>query len=160
MVNKKMLLSILIIGCAATVAGAGTWAFFDDSLDVNNNTITSGNISLVPYQSTVDKFTVGPIAPGDSDPAAKTYALKNDGTVDGHLYAEINATGESNIPDLTTKLNGEEMTDGATIDLGSLDAGENITIAIGYDFEETGIDQNAQQDQTVEYDITYHLVQE
>jgi len=31
MLNKKMLLSVLIIGVVATVAGAGTWAAFSDS---------------------------------------------------------------------------------------------------------------------------------
>lgn len=158
MVNKKIILSILVLGCVATMAGAGTFAFFDDSAVVEDNTITAGTLTL--GTPVLTNFEITNIAPGDADPAAQTLSLTNGGTIDGHLYADITATGESGMSDLVTTLNNAAMTDGASIDLGVMTAGSTKDITIGYDFSETGFDQNLQQGQVVTYDITYHLVQD
>ena len=158
MLNKKMLLSVLILSVVATVAGAGTWAYFDSSQAVDDNTITSGTLTLTPGSSALDAFNIGPLAPGDSG-NAKTLNLVNDGNLNGYLYAEISASGESDLSDLTTTINGQTMTDGAKIYLGDLSAGDNMDINIDYDFDETGVDQNTQQGKTVTYNINYHLQQ-
>lgn len=158
MLNKKMLLSVLILSVVATVAGAGTWAYFDSSQTANDNTITSGTLILTPGSSALDVFNIGPLAPGDSG-NAKTLNLVNDGNLNGYLYAEISASGENDLPDLTTTINDKTMTDNAKIYLGELSAGDNMDINIDYDFDETGVDQNTQQGKTVTYNINYHLQQ-
>lgn len=159
MLNKKILLSVLIIGTIAVVAGAGTWAYFDSEQTVEGNTIGSGTLTLIPAgESALTAFTIENIVPGDSGTASAAN-LENSGSVPGHLYAEITATGEENMPDLAVTMNGEAVTDGATIDLGVLAAGATIPVNVAYDFEYLDEDQNAQQDQTVSYTINYHLMQ-
>lgn len=157
MVNKKIILSILIIGCIATVAGAGTWAYFDDTQSVYTNTVNTGTVDLIPGSSGLDAFTISNIVPGQSNSAAKTVSVKNNGNVDARLYAKITTSGPY-IPELSVKLADTPMTyTGQIIELGTLPAGQEKSIVIGYDYIDSNGDQNYQQNQQITYDITYHL---
>lgn len=62
--NKKMLLSILIIAFVG-IAAAGTWANYVVSDDANGNTLTTGTMGLELGQAGGDSFDVKYIIPGD-----------------------------------------------------------------------------------------------
>lgn len=159
MVNKKIILSVLVIGCIVTVAGAGTWAYFDDTEISGNNTITTGTIELTPGEGTLDSFTVDHIVPGDSQ-LIKTVTLKNTGDVKGYLYAEISTSNEGAVKDLETTIDGQKMYNTAKIYLGDLPAnGQSKTYEIRYNFVETHNNQNTQKNKAVTYTITYRLQQ-
>lgn len=158
LVNKKIILSVLVIGCIATVAGAGTWAYFDDAKTSNNNVIGTGTLSLTANGNALDSFTLKDLVPGKSDDKAKTISLKNGGTIKGQLTAEISATGDVP-PHLSVTLDGKPMTNGAKIDLGQLSSNEQKDFNIGYNFQDTGQSQNDEQSKTITYVITYRLKQ-
>jgi predicted ribosomally synthesized peptide with SipW-like signal peptide len=92
--DKKILVSVMVIGLVAALAGAGLYAYFSDVETSTGNTFTAGTLDL-----TVD---------GHNDPGVPTYVtledmapcewaeigpikLKNVGTIDGYadLHFEI-----------------------------------------------------------------------
>ncbi len=171
MLNKKMLLSVLVLGFVATVAGAGTFAYFDSEQISAANTITSGTLKLDVKDdgdNLIDSFAIGGttgLKPGDSG-NAKTYTLKNSGSLPGKLIATVTVTNGDKIPNLATTLtsasitNGAVLTNGATIDFGTVNAGAEIPISIDYVYTNVaGAPQNTEQDQTVTYSITYTMTQ-
>jgi spore coat-associated protein N len=46
MFNKKMLLSIFVLGLAVSLAGAGTWASLQDTGTDTANTFTAGTLDM------------------------------------------------------------------------------------------------------------------
>lgn len=46
MVNKRIILSIFVLGLAVTLAGAGTWAVFQNTETSNGNTFSSGTLDM------------------------------------------------------------------------------------------------------------------
>jgi spore coat-associated protein N len=172
MFNKKIILSVLILGFVATLAGAGTFAYFDSSVPVNDNTITAGSIYLTPVDgsgtvlSALTSFSVGGtsgIAPGT--PIADTvWHVKNTGTLPGTLTATVTFTGASGIPHLTTTIAGTAISSTSvspiTIPLGILNAGatKDITASSVY-VKDLLADQNTEMGKTVKYDVTFTLIQ-
>ena len=67
MVNKKIILSVLIIGCIATVAGAGTWAYYSTSATSSNNSFTAGNLTLKVTAEIGDKEMIPGTNLGDQN---------------------------------------------------------------------------------------------
>ncbi|PAV12554.1 hypothetical protein ASJ81_01350 [Methanosarcina spelaei] len=84
MVNKKIILSILIIGCIATVAGAGTWAYYTSSATSSGNSFTAGNMNI----SVTQEIGNVSIKPGD-ELGDKTIVVKNGGSI---AIGKINLT--------------------------------------------------------------------
>lgn len=76
MVNKKIILSVLIIGCIATVAGAGTWAYYTSSATSSGNSFTAGNMSI----SVTQEIGNVSIKPGDKI-GDKSITVKNEGSI-------------------------------------------------------------------------------
>jgi spore coat-associated protein N len=176
LVNKKIILSVLIIGCLATVAGAGTWAYFDDTKTSNNNAIETGTLKLSvdgsdASSTTFDTFSFTNLAPGDKDDNAKTFTVKNTGSLNGHLYADVSVVGSVpqhlkvtlRIPKNNGKdenyIDSDISTGKTDIDLGELDSGNTYNAVIGYDFTNDKNEQNIEQGQNLKYTITYHLKQ-
>lgn len=92
MLNKKMLLSLLVIGVVSVTAGAGTWAYFSDTETSTANTFTAGTLNLL--EDTEFSMTAGPMAPGESD--TQWYNVSNDGTLDLNISSmTLTVTGES-----------------------------------------------------------------
>lgn len=90
MLNKKMLLSVLIIGVVATAAGAGTWAAFSDTGYTRGNTFTAGTLDMFltdddeTEQNSVSATWKSPAAFKPGDEFEKTLHFTNKGTVDAH----------------------------------------------------------------------------
>jgi predicted ribosomally synthesized peptide with SipW-like signal peptide len=68
MINKKMILGVLAIGMLAVVAGATTWAYYQDTLTTTNNQITTAGFKA-------QYSTSNPMGQGVS---SADYAVWND----------------------------------------------------------------------------------
>lgn len=173
MLNKKMLLSLLVLGVVATVAGAGTWAAFSDTETSTGNTLTAGTLDLeVGGVGASLPFSVGnvyPLATGEIG----TINAKNAGSINGKLSLSIinvqddenglndpetkmgdtDAAGELS-SHLTIYANGIAVTPGMS--LGDLGAGEDQDIVLTYAVDDA--DNSIQTDKTT-FDIELTLDQ-
>ncbi|AKB17787.1 TasA family protein [Methanosarcina sp. WWM596] len=93
MFNKKVFMSIFVLGMAVTLAGAGTWAWMTDAGTSSDNTFTSGTLDMQlanngdDYSDGVTATWVSPanFKPGDRFSAELRFT--NVGTVNAnHLY--------------------------------------------------------------------------
>lgn len=82
MLNKKVILSILIIGTVATLASVGTWAYVQETVTSTGNGITVGTLHLIIYPDT-QVLTIEGVSPGSSGSLGQT--ITNSGTVPGKL---------------------------------------------------------------------------
>lgn len=88
--NKKIILSILMIGTIATMAGAGTWAAFSDTGTSSGNTITAGTLNMVlsdDDENALDNVVAtwtspAGFKPGDEFESALRFS--NTGSIDSH----------------------------------------------------------------------------
>ncbi len=174
MFSKKTLLSVLIVGVVATVAGAGTWAAFSDTETSNGNTFTAGTLDLVVGGGASLPFAVEnvyPTATGD----VGTISVTNAGTIDGTLSFEIiNVQDDENgVNDPESKMgdtdaagelsshlkiyaNGYEVTPDTAMSIGALGAGDNQNIVLTYAVDDA--DNSIQTDKTT-FDIKLTLDQ-
>lgn len=133
MLNKKVLLSVLIIGTIAIVAGAGTWAWFTDTQYSNGNTFTAGTLGLSVGDQTgtnIGKFTFNNIAPGFDK--TETVNVKNTGTIDGNLFVTIKDLQLSGVdPQLQNVLNVEIYAGSSQVASGKLASITNVKYPAG-----------------------------
>jgi predicted ribosomally synthesized peptide with SipW-like signal peptide len=80
MFNKKMLLSVLIIGVVSLLAGSATWAYFQDTETSDDNTLTAGTLDLTLTNA---PFTLTNKEPGDL--GTETQTIQNIGSLAGEL---------------------------------------------------------------------------
>ena len=92
MLNKKIILSILIIGTVATIATATTFAYFQDTINSNENEITTGILHLTINPDT-SFLTIEGVSPGSSGSLGQT--ITNSGTVPGKLKIDFGDIQES-----------------------------------------------------------------
>jgi predicted ribosomally synthesized peptide with SipW-like signal peptide len=86
--DKKILVSMMVIGLVAALAGAGLYAYFSDTETSTGNTFTAGTLDLkVDGQDdggTVAYYTLSNMKPGDVTVYYK-WVLKNTGSLPGKL---------------------------------------------------------------------------
>jgi spore coat-associated protein N len=93
--TKTVLMSVLMIGIVALVAGAGTFAYFSDVETSSGNTFTAGTIDLTPDNPGTFVTGLGNLAPAEDNPAQST-TLTNNGTLDAAtMNIDVNITGEA-----------------------------------------------------------------
>jgi len=108
--NKKILLSAMVITLASALIGGGIYAVFNDVETSTGNTFTAGTLNLIPSTSGTGpggKYTVTPggdgvngkvvfdtLAPSDS--GSITWTLENDGNLDGTLTMPSDVTFAEN----------------------------------------------------------------
>jgi len=108
--NRKILVSVMVIALAGALIGGGIYAVFNDTETSTGNTFTAGTLNLVPSTSGTGpggKYTVTAggdgvngkvvfttLAPGDS--GSITWTLNNDGNLDGTLTMPSDVTFEEN----------------------------------------------------------------
>ena len=83
---NKVLASLLMIGMVAAMAGAGTFAYFEDVETVAGNTITAGSLDLVINgdNPVTSHFDVDGIQPSEKE-VCRCINLTNIGVCDGYL---------------------------------------------------------------------------
>jgi len=84
MFNKKIFLSIFTIGIVSVMTGSSTWGYFEDTETSTGNSFSAGTLDL---SLTSAPFSVGNIAPGNSD--KQTQELTNSGTLNGKLKISL-----------------------------------------------------------------------
>jgi predicted ribosomally synthesized peptide with SipW-like signal peptide len=179
MINKKILLSLFTIGLLACIASAGTWAYFQDTLDVNNTEITTANLSsqyaLVHSPVTSDWTTfsgdtgasIGPfnitnLIPGDIA-TLKYIKIRNMGTTPASVIATITPKSVGVVNDITISVGTHTIySAGAfnssspfTVDLGPVAANgaDSADASISYDFVNNG-NQNSMENQSIAFDMS------
>jgi predicted ribosomally synthesized peptide with SipW-like signal peptide len=126
---NKVLASLLMIGMVAAMAGAGTFAYFEDVETVAGNTITAGSLDLVingdnPIES---HFEVDGIQPSEKA-VKRCINLTNIGDCDGYLSIWIvNLTDYDNG---CTEPEGDVDTTCGDPGLGEGELSENLMIKI------------------------------
>jgi predicted ribosomally synthesized peptide with SipW-like signal peptide len=156
--DKKILVSMMLVGLVAALAGAGLYALFSDTETSSGNSFSAGTLDLkvdgkddpnVPVY-----FTVSDVKPGDSN--SVDIVLSNAGSIDG--VASLTFTKVVDDPGTTAEpepkpdvgnlskclyikvfVGGNKVAEGflselagSAIRLGSLPAGESITVTISW----------------------------
>ena len=160
--DKKILVSMMVIGLVAAFAGAGLYAYFSDTETSTGNTFQAGTLDLkvdgnddpnVPVY-----FNVSNVKPGDS--GSVDIVLSNVGSIDGVAYLNftnvIDDPGETPEPEPTPDngelsenlyikifVDGEEVAEGylselagTAIWLGTIEAGGSLTVTIEWSIPE------------------------
>lgn len=121
MLNKKMLLSLLVIGVVSVSAGAGTWAYFSDTETSSGNTFTAGTLDIeIP-----NTFNFGNVAPGDTK--TEEITIKNNGSIAAKsVFLELSVV-DSEPTDDTEPEEFAETTTGDVYDISKMIEITNIT---------------------------------
>jgi len=108
MVNKKIYLSMIAIGIATAITGAGTWAYFTDTVTSTGNKLTAEilYLGIGNGHGDYENFSVYNVKPGDTNKFAGQIIVINNCSSNGWLSARIlNVTGDSNLAeDLSLKI--------------------------------------------------------
>lgn len=156
--NKKILLSLLIIGMVVSIASAGTWAYFSDVKSTQQNSLTAGTLKLNNGITTTTVFSNDDLlVPGKS--GAKGLYVENTGNIPGNLYIKINPDANNNelLNYITLTVGSLELTDNYQY-IGKLEAGESETLSIVYSMDTSVTDEA--QSTTAKFKIDLLLVQD
>ena len=129
--NKKILISLSIIGVVAAIAIGGTIAYYNDTETSNGNTFTAGTLNLqVDNDDPITRFySAEDIKPGYED--KDVWELKNTGSLDGYLHITF-----SNLVDDDVSCPEPEQNEGGDTTCGAGQDGElaeNLDILIYLD---------------------------
>jgi len=131
--QKKILVSMMVIGLVATLAGAGLYAYFSDTETSTGNKFTAGTLDLElgAAEGSVVKLDVGPMAPGDI--GSNTWIAKNVGSITGNLSFTV-----SSITNLDNGQNEPELAAGDDAsDVGEL--GGYLYVVLWVDLDGDGV---------------------
>ena len=134
---NKIVLSLLMIGTIMGIAGAGTWAYFSDTEQVNGNTFTAGTLDLQIHQNPNEPanylpFTIVNVKPGDSGSEIKI--LKNNGNLPGTVYVQV-----TNVVNDENGLTAPELAIPDIAPVGELGANMNVEIKVGSNIIYSGL---------------------
>jgi predicted ribosomally synthesized peptide with SipW-like signal peptide len=87
-INRKVLISLFIIGILALGIGWGTYSYFSDTETSSGNRFTAATLDLEVGGSSILVINVGNIAPG-YDSGFYKWILKNVGSIPGKLSVTI-----------------------------------------------------------------------
>ena len=132
--NKKILVSLIVIGVVAAIAIGGTSAYFSDTEKSENNTFAAGTMDLDINGNdvAVQTMNLSDKAPGDS--GSERATLKNSGSLDGELDVAMGTV--TNYPCTDTTYGKNDGTEYCTSDAGAL--GGNAQMALYIDVDESG----------------------
>lgn len=179
MINKKILLSLLTVGLLAFIASAGTWAYFQDTVNSTGNQLTTATLtseySLDAAQSTwtsfsanngsFGPFTVNNLVPDSASHIIQPIHVRNMGTTDATVTATIApGTPVDNVQNLVIQIGTHTIyTAGAfvtpsplVLNLGTVVANGSAPVdaSISYTFTDTGISQNLDETQSIPFNMS------
>lgn len=99
--NKKLIISLVMIGVMAFGAGLGTFAWFTSDATSTENTFESGTLNLNVNNDTngeyaLDLGTINNVAPGDVF-TEEEIVIKNDGSLDLAWAGKFEVTGDTEL---------------------------------------------------------------
>lgn len=177
--DKKILVSMMLIGLVSALSGAGLYALFSDTETSSGNYFSAGTLDLkVDDKDDPDVavyFEIGGVKQDDS--GSKDIVLSNAGSIDGaaslkftNVVDNPGATLEpEDIPDegeLSKNIYIKIIVDGETkaegylseltvpIELGTIGAGGSLTVTISWSINDV---DNEIMDDSVTFDILFSL---
>jgi predicted ribosomally synthesized peptide with SipW-like signal peptide len=155
--SKKLLMTILALSVAVGLVGAGTYAWWSDSVASTGNTFSTGSLALLVNDSHDPgaRFHFDHIAPSlPSGYQTFTFTAKNNGTIPGNLSAVGAFSGplDHALVVSSVKIDGVEMLPAGEYYLDSIPGGglsipaaplaagaeRTVTVTIGLPSGETG----------------------
>ena len=126
--NKRILISLSVIGAVAAIVIGGTIAYFSDTETSTGNTFTAGTLNLTVNDKDGENvsFSFSNLKPGDQPKV--NYKIKNVGSIAGYLDIE-NVSFESNENDLTEP---EQEAGDTSTSTGELDDVLNLRMFLDY----------------------------
>ena len=97
--NKKIIISLLLIGVLAFGAGIGTYAWFTSTATSSNNTFTAGTLKIdvndsLNNNNTFSILSTGNMAPGQSTGKA-TLVIENQGNLNLGMFRQFRLAADS-----------------------------------------------------------------
>ncbi|MFA6284910.1 MAG: TasA family protein [Parcubacteria group bacterium] len=80
---KNIIKSLVIVFAVAAIAGGATYAYFNDSKTISNNTFSAGTLTLDVTSGGSIPFSFTNMKPGDT--GDQTFTIANSGTINGAL---------------------------------------------------------------------------
>jgi predicted ribosomally synthesized peptide with SipW-like signal peptide len=179
MINKKILLSLLTVGLLAFIASAGTWAYFQDTVNSTGNQLTTATLtseySLDAAQSTwtsfsannglFGPFTVNNLVPDSIPHIIQPIHVRNLGTTDATVTATITpGTPVDEVQNLVIQVGQQTIyTAGVfvtpsplVLNLGTVMANGSAPVdaSISYTFTDTEISQNPDETHSIPFNMS------
>lgn len=125
MPNKKIILSILIIGAVVTVAGAETWAYYQDTISITGTTIQTGTLYLTSDPDT-SLLTIADVSPGSSGTLYQT--ITNSGTLPGKLKIDFGNIQESVVKEVPSSTGTDTLLDSVKVNIKLVKADDSTLV--------------------------------
>jgi predicted ribosomally synthesized peptide with SipW-like signal peptide len=163
--NRKILLSILMIAVTAAFVGMATYALFNSTVSSSNNQFVAGTMNLtVDGASTLAPLNFANLTPGWTQ--TKTYALHNSGNVVGRgqvfLNNFVDAGALADNVTLAVDQDGAPVYTGtlrdfsaASNDLDLMNGGDDSTVTVTYSIDPSV--GNSIQNDTATFDMGFSL---
>lgn len=166
MINKKIVLSVLVLGFLTVGAAGATWAYFQDSLTSTGNGVSTASVGMTinGVHTNVVGATISDVIPEGAAPGTikpvSTESIVNTGSISSDVFAKVVLNSGTTIPaDMTIYVNGKPMTPGSAISIQTGLAKSGTTSGdITYTFTETGGNQNDAEGKNVNFDVVYYIV--
>lgn len=158
---KKLALSLAAIAAVSSLIGMSTFALFSAQASNQNNTFSSGTVTLGSPSGCTNNFVN--MAPGDT--GAISCAISYTGSLDAWLGVDLSTSGDlfggatplqiSNITD--SKYNNSYAQTGVNQLVGSVSNGDSVTLTADYTLPLLA--NNDYQGKQGTFGITFHAVQ-
>ena len=173
MINKKILLSVFTIGLLACVAGAGTWAYFQDTVTSTGNQLTTATLTSQysldggPWTTfsgdtgaSIGPFNLTDRIPGDRG-TLQNISIRNMGTTPARVFATITPISLDAVQSLSIRVGTHKICingvfTSSPVDLGTVlaNGSDTANADIAYSFDDSGINQNALENKSIAFDMS------
>jgi predicted ribosomally synthesized peptide with SipW-like signal peptide len=125
MQNRKLILSILFVGAAFTMATVTTWAYYNDITTLSENTITVGTLCLTTNSHT-SLMTVEDVSAGSSGTMYQT--ITNSGNVPGKLKIEFDTIKEIVVTEIPSSTGTDTLLDSVKVNIKLVKADDDSLV--------------------------------
>lgn len=121
--RRRVLGGLATVGAASAAAGAGTMAYFSDTEESTDNTVSAGTLDLKADggDSAVTTVNVSDVAPGES--GSDSTSLSNSGSIDGSVDLVFGSASNSE--------GDNPESEGDTSSPGDLGGVLEVTVSVG-----------------------------
>jgi predicted ribosomally synthesized peptide with SipW-like signal peptide len=164
MLNKKLILSLLTVGMLATVATAGTWAYFQDTITSTGNGVTTATVimDINGRTSTSGTQTISGVAPnvipGVTTPQTIVANLiTNKGSIPVDVFAKLDSSTIN--ADMKIFVDSKEINSATytKINTGAVVKDGTLNGDIKFTYADNGL-QNTQEGQPNTFNVKYVMV--
>ena len=89
--TRRILLTLLVVGVAGTMAATGTYAAFSGTTASNSNELTAGSVAISDGHAAAAPITITDLRP--VAPVTNCLAVRHDGTVDSDVRQYASTSG-------------------------------------------------------------------